>query len=140
MLPTLCGAHLAHAFPLLPALVLLLAFLGFKSWRRGNRGGDAQTFAIDNASEGGAVRPSAPWSRGRGFAGAPTGNVAFDEWRAGELARLEAERRKLEDAQREFAEFVESVRKAKDREEFERFMNARHPPQSGAPDRQGPAA
>ena len=42
---------------------------------------------------------------------------------AAELARLEEERRKLEEAHREFAEFVENVRRAKDREEFERFMN-----------------
>ncbi len=129
------GAHLAHMFPLLPALVLVLAFLAYKSWRRGNRGGDPQTFATDNLNEArgamaGAARSGAPWSRGGGFAGAPTGNAAFDEWRAGELARLEAERRKLEDAQREFSEFVENVRKAKDREEFERFMNARNRPQA----------
>jgi hypothetical protein len=55
----------------------------------------------------------------------PTGNRAFDEWKTAELARLEEERRKLDDAHREFAEFVENVRRAKDREEFERFMNER---------------
>ncbi len=65
---------------------------------------------------------SAPW--GRGYS-SPSGNRAFDEWREAELARLEEERRKLEDAHREFAEFVENIRKAKDREEFERFMNER---------------
>ena len=63
-----------------------------------------------------------PW--GRGYS-SPSGNRAFDEWREAELARLEEERRKLEDAHREFAEFVENIRKAKDREEFERFMNER---------------
>ena len=41
------------------------------------------------------------------------------------MTRLEEERRKLENAHREFAEFVENVRKSKDREEFERFMNER---------------
>lgn len=54
-----------------------------------------------------------------------TGNAAFDEWRDGELARLEEERRKLEAAEREFAEHIESLRRAKDREEFEAFMRAR---------------
>ena len=63
-----------------------------------------------------------PW--GRGYS-SPSGNRAFDEWREAELARLEEERRKLEDAHREFAEFVENIRKAKDREEFDRFMNER---------------
>ena len=60
----------------------------------------------------------APWR--------PTsGNTAFDEWREAELARLEEERRKLEAAHREFAEYLDNVRKAKDREEFQRFMNER---------------
>ena len=54
-----------------------------------------------------------------------TGNAAFDEWRTAELARLEEERRKLDDAQREFAEYVDAIRRAKDREEFERFMAER---------------
>lgn len=54
-----------------------------------------------------------------------TGNAAFDEWKAAEIARLEEERRKLQEASREFSEFVENIRRAKDREEFERFMNER---------------
>jgi hypothetical protein len=53
-----------------------------------------------------------------------TGNRAFDEWRAAELARLEEERQKLVAAEREFAEFMEGLRHARDREEFERFMDA----------------
>ena len=36
-----------------------------------------------------------------------TGNRAFDEWRAAELARLEEERQKLVAAEHEFAEFME---------------------------------
>ena len=59
------------------------------------------------------------------FYAAPTGNAAFDEWRTAELARLDEERRKLDDAQREFAEYVDAIRRAKDREEFERFMAER---------------
>jgi hypothetical protein len=54
-----------------------------------------------------------------------TGNLAFDDWRAGELQRLEEEYRKLVAAEREFAEFMENLRRARDREEFERFMNDR---------------
>ena len=56
----------------------------------------------------------------------PTGNRAFDEWRDSELARLEEERRKLEEAEREFAVHIEELRRARDREEFERFMKSRH--------------
>ncbi len=113
-----------------------LAILAYKFWQRKTGGDDLQTFASDKWRElRGAMAgastsaSSASWGR-RGFYGASTGNSAFDAWRAGELARLEAERRKLEDAHREFAEFVENLRKAKDREEFERFMNARNPPRA----------
>ncbi len=63
----------------------------------------------------------------RSFTGSArsTGNAAFDEWRDGELSRLEEEHRKLEAAGREFAGHIESLRRAKDREEFEAFMRAR---------------
>ena len=54
-----------------------------------------------------------------------SGNRAFDDWRAGELARLEEERRKLVAAEREFADFLEQLRHARDREEFDRFMQER---------------
>lgn len=54
-----------------------------------------------------------------------SGNVAFDEWRETELARLEEERQRLLAAEREFVEFMENLRRAKDREEFDRFMAAR---------------
>jgi hypothetical protein len=54
-----------------------------------------------------------------------SGNAAFDAWKSAELARLEEERRRLEDAHREFADWLDNVRKAKDREEFDRFMSER---------------
>jgi hypothetical protein len=53
------------------------------------------------------------------------GNSAFDEWREKELARLEEERRKIVDAERDFARHIEELRRAKDREEFESFMRSR---------------
>ena len=100
-----------------------LALLGYKLWQAKMGGPDLEVLA-----ERGFRRAREAWaSRSASYRGwAPgTGNAAFDEWRESELARLEAERRKLEEAHREFAEFVESVRRAKDREEFERFMNER---------------
>jgi hypothetical protein len=57
--------------------------------------------------------------------GSPSGNSAFEEYRKRELERLEAERRKLMEEQKAFAEFVERVRRAKDQEEFDRFMAER---------------
>lgn len=62
-----------------------------------------------------------------------SGNVAFDEWRAAELARLEEERQKLLAAEREFADFMDNLRRAKDREEFDRFMAARRNGGNGGP-------
>ena len=63
----------------------------------------------------------------------PTGNRAFDEWRDAELARLEEEHRKLVAAEREFAEYMENLRRARDREEFDRFMNERRNRHNDAP-------
>ncbi|MGH6849783.1 MAG: DUF2852 domain-containing protein [Methylocella sp.] len=71
------------------------------------------------------------WSAS-GFGMGSTGNRAFDEWRAAELARLEEERQKLVAAEREFAKFMENLRHARDREEFERFMDE-HKNRQGRP-------
>ncbi len=92
----------------------------YKMWQRKSGADDLQTFVTAkwNAARGSWARPSAG-----GFGG--TGNAAFDAWKAAELERLEAERRKLDDAAREFAEFLDNVRHAKDREEFDRFMAER---------------
>ncbi len=51
-----------------------------------------------------------------------TGNVAFDEYRAREMARLDEERRKLDEMREEFDEYARELRRAKDQEEFDRFM------------------
>jgi hypothetical protein len=68
------------------------------------------------------------WMRSRMGGGAPTGgfwgqapssgNHAFDEYRNDTLKRLEEE-------QREFREFLERLRFAKDKTEFDAFMNDR---------------
>ncbi len=56
---------------------------------------------------------------------AHTGNVAFDEWREKELERLAEERRKLEEMRSEFEDYFRELRRAKDQEEFDRFMRQR---------------
>ena len=61
------------------------------------------------------------------------GNAAFNEWRTAELSRLDEERRKLDEAQREFAEYSDAIRRAKDREEFDRFMAERRARPAGGP-------
>ncbi|HYC24778.1 MAG TPA: DUF2852 domain-containing protein [Roseiarcus sp.] len=109
-----------------------LSILAFKVWqRKSGYPGDLTTAAQEKWREArGAFQGwSGPWSAPRGS----TGNMAFDEWRSAEIARLEEERRKLEEAHREFAAFVENIRRAKDREEFERFMNERRNRPAGGP-------
>ena len=54
-----------------------------------------------------------------------TGNSAFDDYREATLRRLEEERRKLEQEQRDFEEFLVNLRRARDKEEFDRFMAER---------------
>lgn len=67
---------------------------------------------------------SGPWSMWRNFCGgserpaASSGNAAFDEYRTDTLRRLEEE-------QKEFAAFLERLRVAKDKSEFDAFMNDR---------------
>jgi len=61
-----------------------------------------------------------------GFGGfASTGNAAFDDYRRSELERLEEERRRLDEEVREFRNFVEELKRAKDREEFDAYMAKR---------------
>ena len=54
----------------------------------------------------------------RGWGGPSSGNHAFDEYRADTLRRLEEE-------QREFREFLQRLRAAKDKAEFDQFMAER---------------
>ncbi len=66
--------------------------------------------------------------RGAGFRSRQafsTGNVAFDDWRTAELDRIEAERRKLDEMRAEFDSYLRELRRAKDQEEFDRFMRDR---------------
>jgi len=59
-----------------------------------------------------------------------SGNWAFEEYKAQELAKLDEIRRRLEEEQKAFAEFTERLRRAKDKEEFDRFMAERRAPAS----------
>ena len=55
-----------------------------------------------------------------------TGNQAFDDYRANEIKRLEEERRRLDRERAEFDDYVRNLRRARDQEEFDRFMAERH--------------
>lgn len=115
-----------------------LAILGFKIWQRQTGYEGSLSTAVRQGwsyAESRGCGMGQAWGRNwrdgggfRGFGGgwSSTGNSAFDDWRAAELARLEEEHRKLEAAEREFADFLSNLRKAKDREEFDRFMRDRN--------------
>ena len=49
---------------------------------------------------------------------APSGNRAFDEYRAETL-------RRLEDEQKEFVDYLDRLRQARDKQEFDQFMSDR---------------
>jgi hypothetical protein len=85
-----------------------------------------------------AAGPS--WSSWQGFGGfgARGGNSAFEDYKRATLERLEAERRRLAEEERAFADFLRELRSARDREEFDRFMQSRRQQQNGGS--QGPAA
>ena len=103
-----------------PVGLLTLAFL-IGSGRMGCRG---RRFAAGNGWGG------APWSNWKGFCAPRTapgsGNRAFDESRAETL-------RRLEDEQKDFSSFLERLRFAKDKAEFDAFMAERRnqPPAPG---------
>ncbi len=62
------------------------------------------------------------------FSASKTGNVAFDDWRQKELDRLASERLKLDEMYEEFDAYARELRRAKDQEEFDRFMAHRAKP------------
>jgi hypothetical protein len=64
---------------------------------------------------------------GRTWASAPGGNSAFDDYRAETLRRLEEE-------QREFVAYLERLRRARDKAEFDQFMAERGRPRDHYPE------
>jgi Protein of unknown function (DUF2852) len=111
-----------------------LAVILWKFWqKKSGYEGDVLAFAREKWESCANWSWASCGASGRGFAArswngagfGSSGNRAFDDWRSAELARLEEERQKLVSAEREFAEFMENLRRARDREEFDRFMNER---------------
>ena len=117
------GAMVA-GFVLFWPLGLLALFLKWKNgemWR-GSAGGETPWAGIKKPD----IQAWQQRYRNHGFA--RTGNAAFDDYNRAELDKLDAQRRKLEEDQRAFGDFVERLRKAKDQDEFERFMAERNGP------------
>jgi hypothetical protein len=114
-------------------LALLAAMLWrrhmFCGYRRWSGGPSAESGSGPSAASGGWKN----WFGGKRPPGGPSsGNRAFDEYRTETLRRLEEE-------QKEFSEFLERLRFAKDKAEFDQFMNDRRNPPSGTPPEPPPA-
>lgn len=67
----------------------------------------------------------------RSYGMSSSGNAAFDDYRAEQLKRLEEERARLDAEIDAFHEYMANLNKAKDREEFDRFMNDRRGSRQG---------
>ncbi|MGQ0485480.1 MAG: DUF2852 domain-containing protein [Hyphomicrobiales bacterium] len=98
-------------------LGLLALFLKWKNgeiWPRSSEG---------QAPWAGVKKPDfESWRSYRAYGFASSGNAAFDDYKRTQLQRLEEERRKLQEDQRAFSAYVERLRRAKDQDEFDRFM------------------
>jgi hypothetical protein len=107
--------------------MLVFGCAGRKMMRRAFQGGwqgsaPGQWHNTMNGGGGGGCG-WAPWGRQardrrRWGGGAPSGNQAFDDYRAETL-------RRLEDEQQEFIDYLERLRRAKDKSEFDQFMAER---------------
>lgn len=51
-----------------------------------------------------------------------SGNAAFDDYRTEQLKRLDEERKRLDEEVQAFHEYLRNLHKARDREEFDRYM------------------
>lgn len=91
-----------------PFGVAILAYLAWTGRLRAMRDGPGRWSNLR-----GAAFPWTPPS-----AAAPSGNQAFDDYRAATLRRLEEE-------QREFQAYLERLRRARDKAEFDQFMAER---------------
>jgi hypothetical protein len=107
-----------------------LAYLAFA--RRRGSGGPGRWYS---APDGAGAQAGAAWGPGSGWGGVcggrtraapPSGNKAFDEYRAETLRRLEEE-------QREFLAYLERLRQARDKSEFDSFMADRRNRQTPQP-------
>ncbi len=107
-----------------PLGLLMLAFIlwgdRWQEFRRGFPGGLNREFRFGHGPHGHHGRSSA-----RSQSYRDSGNAAFDEYRAQELRRMDEERRRLEEERRDFEAYVHNLRRAKDQEEFNRFMAER---------------
>ncbi len=115
-----------------PVGLAMLGYLAFGRRRRDWAGAPGQWYNAPpdgTAQTGGGVWGNfGPWGCGsrRAASPPPSGNKAFDEYRTETLRRLEEE-------QREFIDYLERLRQARDKSEFDAFMAERRNRQTPRP-------
>jgi len=101
-------------WPLGLAILAFLSWSGrFRMWRHNGPGRWYSNSGEKSGSGCGWGRRAA--SAGGAASATPSGNRAFDEYREATLRRLEEE-------QKEFVDYLERLRQAKDKAEFDAFM------------------
>lgn len=99
-----------------------LAMLAYIIWGENFGGSQEKAEAWIDKQRGNWKSSRRSHRRGRHFS---SGNAAFDDYREEQLKRLDEERRRLDEEVRAFHEHMENLAKARDREEFDRFMRDR---------------
>jgi hypothetical protein len=107
-----------------------LAILAWKGWKEG------WWMASRRADRRDAAGDARCWSRS-GFGGdrelrRDSGNTAFEDYKASELKRLQEEFDRLVAEQNAFGDYIEGLRRAKDKAEFDAFLASRRGPDAGA--------
>lgn len=112
-------------------LAILAYTVGSRRWGRRAMAGPGQWHNTETPQPAGACAWgkwgdwSAPWNQAQAQSqrppAPPSGNAAFDEYRSETL-------RRLEDEQKEFVDYLERLRRAKDKAEFDQFMADRRRP------------
>ena len=111
-----------------------LAVLGYILWGEKFGGSPEKAQAYFNKGKAWCTSGKAKhnWtSNHRSYGMNSSGNAAFDDYRAEQLKRLEEERARLDAEIDAFHEYMANLNKAKDREEFDRFMNERRGSRQG---------
>ncbi|KQN78192.1 DUF2852 domain-containing protein [Devosia sp. BK] len=115
-----------------------LAVLGYILWgeKFGGSAEKAQTYWNKGC---GFMRSNKKHFSGFGRDYSTSGNAAFDDYRADQLRRLDEERARLDAEVDAFQDYMANLRKAKDREEFDRFMSEHRGNRQGYGDNTPPA-
>jgi hypothetical protein len=116
-----------------------LAILAWKGWKEGWWGPGRPAFAGASESRmGGCWSSGRDWRRSAWSTGwdarelhRNSGNMAFEDYKQAELKRLQEEFDRLVAEQKAFGDFLDNLRRAKDKAEFDQFVASRRQTSDG---------